>query len=292
MSEADTGLRSRIAQRLGLNRNGLYYVSRLEATDNQLATQIAAILKQHKYYGYRRVAMELGLGKNRIRRVMRLYDLHPEASIHQRHYKKHKATRPAPANILKDEGIVAIRPNHVWACDFTYLKCLGSQYYLSTVIDVFSREVVGWGISIRHDTKLILNALYDALSKQNTPNILHFDRGSEYLSGQHLDLLEKLEIRPSASAPGSPWQNGFQERFYGSFKTELGSLKDVQNEGELYERCALTLNYYNTKRIHTKLKTNPKQFRQNYEQENYILTGASTLQETEVGDKVLEEVGA
>lgn len=117
------------------------------------------------------------------------------------------------------------------------------------------------------------------LSKQETPDILHFDRGSEYLSGQHLDLLERLEIRPSASAPGSPWQNGFRERFYGSFKTELGPIKDTQNEGELFERIAITLNYYNTKRIHGKLKTNPRQFRRDYERISQTLT--------RVGDRVL-----
>lgn len=175
---------------------------------------------------------------------------------------------------MKDECIVATAPSQLWACDFTYLWCLGRWYYVSTVIDVFSREIVGWSMSTRHDTKLILSALYDALSKQETPAILHFDRGSEYLSGQHLDLLERLEIRPSASALGSPWQNGFQERFYGSFKTELGSLKAIQSEGEVFEHIAITLHYYNTKRIHTKLKTNPKQFRQNYERESYELTGA------------------
>lgn len=285
MSEADTGLRSRIAQRLGLNRNGLYYVSRKQVADDQLAARIAVVLEEHKHYGYRRVALELTLGKERVRRVMRLYDLHPEPSPHQRHFKQRSGARPAPANVLKDESIVAIRPNQVWACDFTYLHCLGRWYYLSTVLDVFSREVVGWGMSIHHDTQLVLSALYDALSKQETPLILHFDRGSEYLSGQHLDLLERLEIRPSASAPGSPWQNGFQERFYGSFKTELGSLKAIQSEGELFECIAVTLNYYNTKRIHTKLKTNPRQFRRNYEQvtrekqANWTLTG--------VEDKVL-----
>lgn len=215
---------------------------------------------------------------------MRAYNLHPATSIHQRHHKQHSGTRPAPANLVKDEGIVATAPNQLWACDFTYLFCMGRWYYLSTVIDTYTREIVGWGISIHHDTELILSALYDALSKQDTPAILHFDRGSEYLSGQHLDLLERLEIRPSASAPGSPWQNGFQERFYGSFKTELGSLKGIENEGTLFERCALALNYYNTKRIHTKLKTNPRQFRQDYERAKYVLTG--------VVDKVLEKSGA
>ncbi len=289
MSEADTGLRSRIAQRLGLNRNGLYYVSRKQAADDALVTRITAVLEVHKQYGYRRVALELELGKEKVRRVMRLYNLHPESSPHQRHYKQHAGTRPAPANVLKDECIVALRPNHVWAQDFTYLKCMGRWYYMSTVLDVFSREIVGWGMSIHHDTKLILSSLYDALSKQETPLILHFDRGSEYLSGQHLDLLARLEIRPSASAPGSPWQNGFQERFYGSFKTELGPLKTIQSEGELFEKIAVTLNYYNTKRIHTKLKTNPRQFRQNYERVQNQATQEKQVYHTLIGveDKVL-----
>lgn len=261
---------------LGLKRSTVYYqpTQATQATqDAPLVEKIKEVQKEHRHYGYRRIALELGISKNRAQRLLKTYGLNPEPSPHQRHFKQHVGTRPAPANILKDEGIVANHPNQVWACDFTYLWCLGRWYYVSTVIDTFSREITGWSISTRHDTKLILSALYDALSKQATPTILHFDRGSEYLSGQHLDLLERLEIRPSASAPGSPWQNGFQERFYGSFKTELESLKDITIEGELFERIALTLNYYNTKRIHTKLKTNPLQFRQNYEQKNYMLTG-------------------
>jgi transposase InsO family protein len=214
---------------------------------------------------------------------MRAYSLHPERSPHQRHNKQRSSVRTAPANILKDESVIATHPNHVWACDFTYLWCMNRWYYVATVLDVFSREIIGWSMSTNHDTKLILGALYDVLSKQEMPEILHFDRGSEYLSGKHLDLIERLEIRPSASTPGSPWQNGFQERFYGSFKTELGSLKDITSDGELFERIALTLNYYNTRRIHTKLKTNPRQFRQNYEYKKNALTG--------VADKVLEKVG-
>jgi putative transposase len=272
--EVDAGWRTKLIHVLGLKRSTVYYQSTQAELDAPLVTRIKELQEAHKHYGYRRVALALGIGKNRAQRLLRTYGLNPESSPHQRHYKQHSGTRPAPANILKDEAVVATRPNQVWAQDFTYLWCLGRWYYVSTVIDTFSREIVGWGISTRHDTKLILSALYDALSKQETPTILHFDRGSEYLSGQHLDLLERLEIRPSASAPGSPWQNGFQERFYGSFKTELGSLKVVQSEGELFERVALALNYYNTKRIHSKLKTNPRQFRQNYEQEKHALTGA------------------
>lgn len=103
------------------------------------------------------------------------------------------------------------------------------------------------------------------------------------MSEAHLNLLDSLSIKPSASAKASPWQNGRQERFYGSFKTELGSLKNVASEGELFELVAITIKYYNTKRIHGVLKTNPKQYRQNYHKTKFI--GKVML--TEVIDKVL-----
>lgn len=246
---------------------------------------IKAVLKEHKHYGHRRVALELKIGKNRARRVMLAYGLSPEPSPHQRHYKQHKGLREAPLNSLKAYTLFIVRPNFIWACDFTYLWIprLSRWYYLATVIDLYARNIVGWSISIHHDTDLILSALYDALSGQDQPTILHFDRGSEYLSDAHLNLLDSLGIKPSASAKASPWQNGRQERFYGSFKTELGSLKDISSEGELFELIAITIKYYNTKRIHGILKTNPMQYRQNYYKKNFI--GKVIL--TGVKDKVL-----
>lgn len=284
----DVGLRRKLARHLRVDRNDLYRTSAQAQKDEGLKQQIEAVLCEHKHYGYRRVALHLGISKNRAQRVMHTYNIHPEPSPHQRYYKQHKGIRPAPTNVLKEQGIVANRPNHVWACDFTYLWCLGRWYYLATVIDVFTREIVGWSVSTRHNTKLILAALYDGLSRHQTPVYLHFDRGSEYLSEAHFDLCASLEITVSASAAGSPWQNGFQERFYGSFKTELGSLQEIQSEGELYEQIAVTLNYYNTKRIHTKLKTTPKQYRQNYNDQQK----SETLPETEVRDKVLQISGS
>lgn len=284
LAEVEPGLRRKLAAFLAIDRNNLYKQAKQPDKDVVLKQQIETVMVEHKHYGYRRVAMELGISKNRAQRLMHVCGLHPVYSPHQRNYKKQVSKRAAPPNLIRDEAIVATTPNELWACDFTYLFVLGRWYYLSTVIDVFSREIVGWNISTLHDTDLIVRALYDALSKQQIPRVLHFDQGSEYLSGAHMDLLERLEIRPSASDKGSPWQNGFQERFYGSFKTELGSLKYIQTEGELFELIAVTLNYYNTKRIHTRLKTNPRSFRQNYE-----LTNSD---KTEVRDKVLKISGS
>ena len=235
------------------------------------------------------MALELKIGKNRARRVMKAYGLGPAPSPHQRHFKQHKGLREAPPNLLKVYGLFICRPNFIWACDFTYLwvPSLGRWYYLATVIELYDRSIVGWSIGIHHDSDLILSALYDALAGADQPEILHFDRGSEYLSDVHLNLLDSLGIKPSASAKASPWQNGKQERFYGSFKTELGSLKAIASEGELFELVALTITYYNTRRMHTALKTNPQTHRQNYNRTSFI--GRVTL--TEVRDKVLQISG-
>jgi putative transposase len=288
LAEVELGLRRKLAAILKIDRNNLYKQPSQPDKDDELKGQIQAVMKRHQHYGYRRVAIELKISKNRAQRVMHKFDLHPRPSPHSRNYKRHKGASPAPPNLIKELNLAALYPGHIWACDFTFVWCMGRFYYVATVIDLYPREIVGWGLSTRHDTKLILSAMYDALSSHKAPIYLHFDRGSEYLSAAHLNLCDSLEIRPSTSQKGSPWQNGFQERFYGSFKTELGPLSHIENEGELYELVALTLNYYNTERIHTKLKTNPRQFRQEYNNQ----LKPQTLSKTGVRDKVLKISGS
>lgn len=87
----------------------------------------------------------------------------------------------------------------------------------------------------------------------------------------------------SASAPGAPWENGFQESFYNNFKWELDAdhLNRLNNPGQLLEAIAIQLNYYNTKRIHTALKTNPAAYAARFEQQS----------STEVRDKVMTVSG-
>lgn len=276
--EVDIGQRSQVIKALGLAHSTAYYQGSQGSKDDELAERIRAVLAEHKYYGHKRVALELKIGKNRARRVMIAYDLGPAPSPHQRHYKQHGGIRSAPPNLLKVFKLFIVKPNVIWACDFTYLwiSRLNRWYYLATVIDLYDRKIIGWSISIHHDAELILAALYDALSGQDQPWILHFDRGSEYLSDVHLNLLDSLDIKPSASKKASPWQNGYQERFYGSFKTELGSLKDIASEGELFELVSATMNYYNTKRMHTALKTNPMDYRRKYYKLEFIASTALT----------------
>lgn len=132
-----------------------------------------------------------------------------------------------------------------------------SWYYLAAVLELQARQVVGWRLGANHSSELTYAAVLDGLSKHEPPAILHSDQGSEYLSYKHELLCNKLEITLSASDRGSPWQNGFMERWFGNFKLELGNLSRFKDVSELNEAVALQIHYYNTRRIHTALKTTP-----------------------------------
>ena len=82
-----------------------------------------------------------------------------------------------------------------WVQDFTYLKFQGAWYYLAVVLDVQTRQIVGWRLGASHSSELTYAAMLDALSKYPPPAILHSDQGSEYLSYKHRDLCERYEIQ-------------------------------------------------------------------------------------------------
>jgi putative transposase len=293
VTEADVGFRSKLCAFFGLDRSTQYKRHIRAAQDQELAEQIRAVITEHKHYGHRRIATELRIGKNHVRRVMKARGI-PPPRRRKRYVKANKGDKPAPANLLKTheqkqpdgtltqcDGFVAQYPHHIWAEDFTYFWFHGRFYYLATVIDLYSRQVVGWSLSKRHDTQLIVAAV----SKYSAPAILHNDRGSEYLSKRYRTICASLEIACSASAPGAPWQNGFQESFYNNFKLELGDVSKLSDDGQLMEAIAYQLHYYNTKRIHSSLSTNPAAYAARFDRQR------NEERLTEVRDKVMLEVG-
>jgi putative transposase len=144
-----------------------------------------------------------------------------------------------------------------WVQDFTYLWFDRRWHYLAVVLDLKTRRAVGWALGLRHTSELTLAAVQDALHKYAPPTILHSDQGTEYLSYKHQLLCDRFEIRLSASAKSSPWQNGFMERWFGNFKLELGNLSQFQDLAQLHEGIALQMHYYNTERIHLALGMSP-----------------------------------
>jgi len=175
-------------------------------------------------------------------------------------------------NLIKD--LCPIRPNIVWVGDFTYLNFHGKFYYLSTAMDLFTREILGWDFSDHHNAELVIAAFNDAKQKQQaTPEYSHSDKGSEYDSYKYKTLVKSHHTLVSMSKKGSPWENGYQESWYSNFKKELEDIDRFQTLGELVEAIYKQIYYYNHDRIHTSLKTSPVKFRAN-------LTMQSVFKET------------
>jgi len=256
--------KTELARGLGISRGSLYYQPKLPAKDLLLKQQIEKVLTEHKSYGYRRVAWELGINHKRARRVMRLFGLKPRRTIKSPKKPKDIGQEPTTIpNLLKDT--VVNSPHVAWQSDFTYLPYFGRFVYLATVINSYTRQILGWALSTRHTTEFILRALLDALQTYPSPDIFHSDQGSEYKSQEFLDLLAQQGIKPSMSVKASPWQNGKQESFYGKFKLELGHPECYSTLGELTEAVARQIYYYNHIRIHSALKYPPVVFYQRYQ---------------------------
>src|SRR3989338_6777572 len=139
-----------LARELGVSRAALYYRPRKPARDEALKQKIVAIMDDHPAYGQRRVAMARGRNKKPIRRVMRLFRLKPRILRGQRPVKPDDQNRSETrvVNILKT--LCPIRANIVWAGDFTYLWFIDRFWYVATVIDLWTREIIGWHVANHH----------------------------------------------------------------------------------------------------------------------------------------------
>jgi transposase InsO family protein len=241
-----------LAKRIGVSRAALYYQPRKPPSDEALRQKIVAVMEKHPAYGSRRVATELKMNRKHIKRVMNAFGLRPRIRRGFKPGKPDDQNRPEThiPNILK--VLCPLYPNVVWAGDFTYFWFQDRFWYLATVIDVRSREILGWHIANHHTTALVIEAFKDAARRTKTsPQWFHSDQGSEYVAGAYESLLAEYGTRASQSRKASPWQNGYQESFYSQFKLELENTNRFNNVGELIEAIYRQIRYYNNDRIHS-----------------------------------------
>lgn len=258
--------KTELAKKLGVSRSSLYYKTKRDEFDEEMKKQIQIVLAINPSYGHKRIALEFKLNKKRILRVMKKYGIKP---YRRRAKKPRKEGDEGKAETKwKNEiiGFCPIRPNIVWASDFTYIKFMGQFIYLATIIDIYTREIIGWNISVRHDTQLVMGALKHAIERTRTvPIYLHSDQGSEYDAKAYEEYVLEKGVIISMSKKHSPWENAFQESFYSQFKVDLGVVNRFETVEELIEEIYQTIYYYNNKRIHSSLKMSPITFKQNYE---------------------------
>ncbi len=254
--------KSLISQSLGIPKRNLYNLNTIQGLkDLILKDQILKVLELNPSYGHRRIALALEIGKKRTRRVMRLNNIKPYKRKARWTKKKDYGKPPSGyPNLIK--GSCPLKPNIIFAGDFTRLIWNGRIIYLATFIDLYTREIVGWSVSMKHTTEFVIEAYLDAVRTVGKSLIVHTDQGSEYNSKEYIKFMENLGVKVSMSAKASPWENAYQESFYDNFKTDLGAeFERFETIGEFVEAIHQTINYYNKERIHTKLKMSPIKFK-------------------------------
>lgn len=251
-----------LARQLGVSRASLYYVSKQLPKDWALKTEIELVLHDQPSYGYPRVAQALHVNKKRAQRVMKLFGMKAYRR-RGRKFRKSGIAKVLYPNLLKANFPQGV--DDIWVADFTYIPYCGTFLFLATVMDLFSREIVGCAVMANHSVMLVLQALFVAVERNPRPRIFHSDNGREYGSKVFTRALRELNIQISRSAKSSPWENGYQESFYSQFKVDLGDPERFKTLGELvYEIHRLIWNY-NHRRIHSALKMPPALFANRYQ---------------------------
>ena len=129
---------------------------------------------------------------------------------------------PVAENLVK-RNFVASGPNQKWVTDITYLGTPDGWIYLASIMDLFSRRIVGWAMDVNMEVELTLTALQRAVKARNPPPglIHHSDRGSQYASGPYQAALKKYGMICSMSGKGECWDNAPAESIFGRLKEEL-----------------------------------------------------------------------
>ncbi|MBE7499001.1 MAG: IS3 family transposase [Verrucomicrobiales bacterium] len=260
MIDTSTVSKALRARELGIYRGVFYYRKKKIEQDWQSKCQIEGILRQKgkHAYGSRRLAWHLKLNRKRIQRVMRLFGIKP---YRRRSWKpKKKAIKIEYPNRLLTN--MPLWRCHIWAADFTEIAWFKKKLYLATVIDLYTREIVGLAVSKNKGVQLTAVALWNALIYNPKPMIFHSDNGSEYRAIAFVEILKNLNILISRSAPGCPWENGYQESFNDKWKVDFGDPNRYQSFGELISEIYHSIWIYNNERIHSSLKMVPVEFAQ------------------------------
>ncbi len=148
------------------------------------------------------------------------------------------------------------RMNQVWVGDVTYIKVKKRFQYLATVMDLYSRRVVGWSFGNNRKAELTKRAFSNAIRKRHPPEgmIFHSDRGIEYRCNAYAELLDRNGIRHSANRPGCCHDNAHMESFFHTIKGELIRKRNIKNENELKQLVkGYIVHFYNKKRLHSAL---------------------------------------
>ncbi|WP_157359999.1 IS3 family transposase [Caldimonas brevitalea] len=255
---------SQLCRLLGISRSGFYAARRRAAQDAAVcpvgACAKAAFEASGRSYGSRRLSAALkaqgwAVGRQRARTLMRHHRLRPRWRRKFVHTTDSRHELPVAANVLA-RRFRPEAPDRAWAGDITYIRTRSGWLYLAAVMDLFSRKIVGWAMAADMSAQLVCAALRMAIaSRQPAPGLLvHTDRGSQYASQVHTELLARHGLLGSMSRKGNCWDTAVIERFFLNLKMERVWLRDYANHAEAMADIAdYIVGFYNCVRLHSTL---------------------------------------
>ncbi len=207
--------------------------------DRVLVEKIQAVHSEsRRTYGSPRVHASLKaegyrIGRKRVARLMRENDIRARTKRKFRVTTDSRHDLPVAPNLL-DRQFTVEAPNTVWLADLSYIWTREGWLYLAVVLDLFSRQVVGWAMDEQMPQELTLAALDMALKRRRPlPGLMHHsDRGSQYAAGAYQKRLAEHGIVCSMSRKGNCWDNAPMESFFHTLKTELVHHRDYQTRDE------------------------------------------------------------
>jgi putative transposase len=179
-----------------------------------------------------------------------------------------KHSFPTAPNILDRKFDVDV-PNKVWTADISYVWTFEGWLYLAVVMDLYSRQIVGWAMNKRMKKQLVLDALAMAYWQRKPPKGLlhHSDRGSQYASYDYQNRLESYGMKASMSRKGNCWDNAPIERFFRSLKSERINHFRFFTRNEAKNEILDYITFYNSIRLHSTIGyLSPM----TYEKEHYL----------------------
>ena len=255
-----------LCKALGVSTSGFYAwlvrePSAHERRDEELAAKIVTIHRaSRETYGRPRVHVELRevygerVGGKRVARLMRQNGLEGASRRRKCHTtKRGKDARPAPD--LVEREFSAAGPNKLWVADITYIPTWAGFLYLSVVVDVWSRRVVGWAMASHLRTSLILDAFDMAVQMRAPLDVVHHsDQGTQYTSIAFGARCREVGVRPSMGSIGDCYDNAMCESFFATLECELLDKRRFRNQAEAKMAVFDFIEgWYNPRRRHSSL---------------------------------------
>lgn len=237
---------------LGINRSRLFYQA---LGENSESLKVMRLMDEHylKHPSYGVLRMQdylfsqgFVINEKRVRRLLRLMGL--MAIYPGRNLSKLGIAKYIRPYLLK--GLKVIRPNQVWAIDITYIPMAKGFLYLTAIIDLYSRYVVGWGLSNSLDASSSHRVLKDAILANGKPEIINSDQGSQFTCNEWLEYLDKEIVQISMDGKGRALDNIFIERLWRSVKYDYVYLCPANDGLELFKGLQGYFNHYNYELAH------------------------------------------